>query len=142
MTLITIGLIAACWYMTGLMWLTQLVSYPALATVPAGDAPALERTQQARLVSLSMPATLVALVTGVLVAINATSQLATWLAIALVALLMLVGLAVGSVQSAQHQRLMKAFDAAVHRRMVAGNWLTTLGWTTAAVLATAIGVAA
>lgn len=139
MTLLTIALLAACWYMTGLMWLTQLVSYPALATVPATDAPALERTQQARLVSLSMPATITALAAGVFIAINADSQGVTALAIALVSVLMIVGLLVGSVQSSQHQRLMKSFDKELHRRMVTGNWVTTLGWTTAAVLATAIG---
>ncbi|QFG69443.1 hypothetical protein [Ornithinimicrobium pratense] len=141
MSLMMIGLLAACWFMAGLMWLTQLVSYPALASVPPEDAPAVNRSNQARLMVLSTPATLLALGAGVAVAIGADTRAATWMAIALVTVLMLVGFLAGSVQSAHHQRLMKSFDPEVHRRMVSGNWVTTVGWSIAAFLSVGIGYA-
>ena len=120
---------ASTLFMVGLIWFVQVVHYPLFAVVPEEAYAAYQERHMAR----------TGWVVGPPMLLEAGSSLAlVWLADGLtrpelawlgLALLGLVWGATALFSVPAHTRLRDGFDAQAHRRLVATNWLRTLGWT-------------
>lgn len=125
---------AATAFMTGLVWFVQVVHYPLLHAVPAGELPAYEAAHQRRTGWVVGPAMLLELVTTVAALRWRPPELpATW-AWAGATLLGAIWASTAFVQVPLHEALARAHDEARIRTLVASNWIRTACWTARAAL--------
>ncbi len=120
---------AATLYMTGVIWFVQIVHYPLFDAVRENHGRFANR-HQSRTGFVVAPVMLVELFTAVLLMVRAPST-------PLVANLVLIAViwaVTFAVSVPCHQRLLEGFDTAVHRRLVASNWLRTAAWSARALL--------
>jgi hypothetical protein len=120
--------LTATLFMAGVIWFVQVVHYPLLARVGPGDAPGYERTHTRLTAWVVGPPMLAELATGILLLWVRPAGVTVWTAGAGVALLGVIWLSTQFVQVPCHERLSRAFDPAVHRRLVASNWVRTAAW--------------
>ena len=116
-------------YMVGLIWFVQWVHYPLLAAVGRREFVAFEQAHVSRTWPVVGPPMLVELVTAVLLVLAPPPLVppgAVWLGLGLLAV---VWISTALLQVPSHQRLGQGFDAAVHQRLVATNWIRTAAWT-------------
>jgi len=140
--LLLVAQLAATWTMVGIIWFVQVVHYPLFARVdgPGSGAYAVENQRRTTWV------------VGLPMAVEGVTAL--WLvasppdgvgrALPLVGLVLLA-LVLGStvlVQVPAHARLVDGHDESTVRRLVAGNWVRTAGWTARGVLVAAMLVLA
>jgi len=128
--------------MIGVIWTVQIVHYPLMALVGDERFVAYEAAHAPRMAAVVMLPWAVQGITvaGLLLAPPAgVAAGLVWAAGTAAALPVLVTVA-ASVPA--HRRLARGFDAAVHRRLVATNWLRTAGWTIHGIIAVAIAVTA
>jgi hypothetical protein len=119
---------AATLYMAGVIWFVQLVHYPLLARIGSADVPGYQREHTARTFWAVAPPMLVEASTAVLLVWVAPPGVAGWQVWTGGALLVAVWGSTWLVQIPCHDRLCRAFDPAVHRRLVASNWVRTAAW--------------
>lgn len=120
--------LGATLYMVGLVWFVQRVHYPLLARVGAGQFRAYEAAHLARTGPVVGPAMLLelgAVIGGVVWRPSGIPEAAPWLG---VGLLGAIWLSTFLLQAPRHRQLAAGFDAASHRRLVAGNWIRTAAW--------------
>lgn len=131
---------AATLYMTGVIWLVQLVHYPLLARLDALDA--LDRGAERALHRRHVRGT------GVVVAPAMLAELsgALWLLVARpaalpfseallgAALVLALWLVTGLEQAPLHRRLARGRDPTAAARLVRTNWLRTALWSARAAL--------
>ncbi len=115
--------------MVGVIWFVQVVHYPLFALIPAKAYRAYQESHLARTGWVVGPPMLLEAGTASALFLMSEELEADWLVWVSFLLLILVwGLtAVFSVPA--HGRLAQGFDANVHRRLVATNWLRTFAWT-------------
>lgn len=121
--------------LTGLVWFVQIVHYPLYPSVGAASFPAYQKRHIWLTNLVAGPLMLVELAAAVgLVAARpaSISRVQAWLGLALV---ILVWLSTALLQLPRHFALTRGFDPAVHRALVATNWVRTLGWTARSALA-------
>lgn len=120
--------------MFGAIWIVQVVHYPLFAGVGAGGWSAYEAQHQARITWVVGPAMVLELVTAVWLVAVPPANLPRE---ALVAGAVLVGVLWAStafVQVPLHAALGDGFQADLHARLVATNWIRTTAWTLRAAL--------
>ncbi|MGB0580912.1 MAG: hypothetical protein ACPGVU_14515 [Limisphaerales bacterium] len=125
--LIFLHLIASI-FMTGVIWMVQVVHYPLFDQVSEGDFPRFEQSHAFRIGFVVMPPMLIELVTASLLLRDRGSQLGTsryWLA----GITMVIWLTTFLVHMPQHEQLARGFDITVHRELVLTNWARTMMWT-------------
>ena len=127
---------ASTWFLTGLIWLVQVVHYPLFAGVGADGFVTYQGQHATRITRvLALPWAVQGVTTAVLLVAPpaAAPRWLVWLAAALA----VVPVAVTVTASVPaHQRLGDGFDVVVHRRLVRTNWARTLAWSAHAVVAT------
>jgi hypothetical protein len=132
---------AATWAMTGLIWFVQIVHYPLLARV-GGDAVGYARAHAERRGWVVGPPMLVEAAAALWLAAAPPAGVSRGLALGGGAVLAAVWLSTGVVQVPLHGRLQGEVDAPTRarlvRRLVATNWVRTVGWTLRAALAAAL----
>ena len=128
--------LAAVWFLVGLVWVVQVLVYPAFAGV--GDAPhwSEHHDRHTRLMGFVVSGPwAVQGVTCALLLVARPEGVPFWL----VALAGLCGLATVVVTLAVsvpcHRRLAQGYDTATLRRLVATNWYRTGAWTLGGVVA-------
>lgn len=121
-------------YMTGLIWVVQVVHYPMFANVAAADFVEYERIHQARISWIVGPPMLAELVTALLFFWHRPEGVPGWAPWAGLALLVVVDGSTAVFFGPQHMRLSSGFDERLHRQLVDGNWIRTIGWTARGVL--------
>ena len=104
-------------FMTGLIWIIQVVHYPLFAKVGLDVFPAYSRAHQ----------TLITLVVGPPMLLEAAT-----------AVLLVVWLSTAALQVPAHAKLVSGFDAATADFLVRSNWIRTIGWTARAGIALAM----
>jgi hypothetical protein len=134
--------IAATLYLTGLIWVIQVVHYPLMNRVP-GDRFVVFHAEHARRISIVviLPM-LVELVSAIALVVIRPPGVSVALLVAGVVLVGVVWLSTFALQVPLHRRLGRGFDTAAHRALVCGNWIRTVAWTLRAVVAIAIAVSA
>jgi hypothetical protein len=121
-------------FLCGLIWTIQVVHYPLFAMVPEAGWRAYEAAHQMRITLVVGPVMVANVVLAVAVALDGTGTLGV-LNLALAAG---VFAATGAVYAPMHGRLATAWDATLHRRLVALNWLRTAAWTAQTAVAVAL----
>lgn len=121
--------LATTWFMTGLIWLIQVVHYPLFAQVGRAQFREYHIAHSRLITFIVMPVMTVELVTAALLVFSPTPKL--WNGWPVVALVLVVGIwattAFASVPA--HNTLVNGFDANAHTMLVRTNWLRTVGWT-------------
>jgi len=137
-TVLVVTHLVSALLLVGVIWTVQLVHYPLMALVGPERFVAYEAAHAPRMASVVMLPWMLQGATTVGLLVGRPAGVATWLilAAASTAAVPVVVTVVASVPA--HARLASGFDADVHRRLVATNWIRTLAWTAHAVLAVAI----
>lgn len=133
-TALLLSQLAATWFMVGLIWLVQHVSYPLLARVGAAEAVAYEQAHVRRIGWVVGPPMLLELASTVLLLaweVPWATQSEAWLGAGLLAG---VWLSTALLQVPAHGALEGGFDVAVHRRLVRSNWIRTVLWSARGLL--------
>jgi hypothetical protein len=116
----------------GLIWLVQIVQYPAFAKVPSDSFIAYHQAHTRNIGIVVIPLMLAELITVCWLVIDpVTRNHQTWPLFVLTAT---VWLSTFLLQVPCHNRLARGKDDAVIRRLVRTNWIRTLGWTIKALL--------
>lgn len=121
-------------FMTGLIWVIQIVHYPLMARVGADVFIAYEQEHMNRITLVVGPAMLVELVTAALLLLWTPPGLPRWMVLAGLAMVLVLWLSTALVQGPMHVRLARGYDAELIGRLVATNWLRTIVWTARGVL--------
>lgn len=134
---------AACaWFLTGLIWVIQLVHYPLMARVGKAGWVGYQHAHMRRITWIVAPAMLVEAGSAALCLLLVFNGLDTdpgsggsvvWHAV-LVGLLVVIWVSTGLLQVPAHTRLTRGFDGGAHRRLVRSNWIRTAAWSARAVL--------
>ncbi|NIM63849.1 MAG: hypothetical protein GTO30_20035 [Acidobacteria bacterium] len=126
--------LAATLYLAGLIWFVQLVHYPLLGRVGERAFARYHREHLRRTSwAVALPMLLEA-VTSVATALRPPPQVPGWQAWCGPALVALIWISTATLQVPQHRKLERGFDAAVHSRLVATNWIRTVAWSSRALL--------
>lgn len=136
MTPIVLIHLGATWFMTGLIWLVQVVQYPLFARVGAEAFPAYHAGHASLITLVVGPAMLVEAATAgwLLLALGAGPRGWVWWVGA--GLVGVIWLSTALLQVPAHGALAAGFDPEVHTRLVQTNWIRTLGWSARAALLT------
>lgn len=132
---------AATLVMVGIIWFVQIVHYPLFDGVGGSFVEYEARHTASVSRVIAVPAVAEVAAAGLLVPfrLDGVPAWMPWVAGALLASIWLVTL---FVQVPLHRRLGAGFDAHLHRRLVATNWLRTAAWTARGALALAMTAAA
>lgn len=122
---------AATWFMVGLIWFVQIVHYPGFAAVPDEAFTGYAGKHVQRTGFVVGPPMLVEAGCALAMVYIAPSTL-TWVGLGL---LFIVWISTAALSVPAHDRLQKARDPAVIRRLVLTNWVRTIGWSIRGVLA-------
>lgn len=135
MTGVLIAHAGATWFMVGLIWMVQTVHYPLFALVGGGAFTSYENEHTWRIGRLlALPAGVEA-ITAVALLANPPEGVSTWLVWLSALLLGGLWLTTLVVQVPIHRGLSDAKSAAAINRLVATNWLRTLGWSLRGLMA-------
>lgn len=126
--------LAGAWFMTGLIWLIQIVHYPLMAQVGAAHFPRYHALHSARITFIVAPVMGIELLTAAALLVFRPEWCPAPVAIA--SLILAVGVwGVTFLHSVPcHNKLAQGYDAALLRRLIAGNALRTMLWTSRALL--------
>jgi hypothetical protein len=125
-------------FMTGLIWFVQVVHYPLMAMVGEANYAAFQAAHQRRTTLVVGPAMLVEATSAALLLVPGFAGVSPSLSWAGAGLLAVAWVSTFAVQVPLHAKLERGFDAAVHRRLVATNWVRTAAWSLRAGVALAM----
>jgi hypothetical protein len=141
-TLVIWAHLAATLYLTGLIWVIQVVHYPLMDRVP-GDGFVAFHTEHARRISVLVVVPMVVeLTTAIALLVIRPQGVSVALLIAGAVLVGVVWLSTFGLQIPLHRRLSQGFNPAAHRALLRSNWIRTVAWTLRGVIAIAIAVTA
>ena len=126
-TLETFHLIATL-FMAGVIVFVQVVHYPLMRQVGAVEFIGYEREHTVRTGWVVVPPMIVELISALGIAAMSRGGEQASLAFTGVALLAVIWVSTGLLQAPAHGRLIRGFDAAVHRRLLLTNWIRTVAW--------------
>ena len=135
LTMVAMAHVFATVYMCGLIWFVQLVHYPLHGLVGEAEFSRYQKEHVLRTSWVVVAPMLAEVATALLLLVGQPPGVPmVWLVIGVVLLLVAwIATAVFSVPA--HARLEKTFSRAAHKRLVATNWVRTLGWSARAPLA-------
>lgn len=122
---------AATWFMTGLIWVIQVVHYPLFARVGAEGYRDYQLAHQSLISFIVGPAMLIEAVATAAILLTRRDTPA----FAAAALLAIIWASTAFLQVPMHNALANGFDAQAHARLVDTNWIRTLGWTARGIFA-------
>lgn len=126
--------VAATLTMFGVILVVQVVHYPLFGKVGAPTYVDYQAAHMQRITVVVLPAMAVELLTAAGLVWWRPFGLPAWLVWTGLVLVILIWASTGLIQAPLHQSLAGGFDAALHRRLVATNWLRTALWTLRAAL--------
>jgi len=115
-------------FMVGVIWFVQVIHYPLLSRIAPGDVPSYEQSHTRLAFWVVAPPMLAELATGFGLLWVRPAEVSLSLAAVGVGLLVVVWVSTQCVQVPCHERLSRAFDPAIHRRLVSTNWVRTAAW--------------
>jgi hypothetical protein len=123
-------------FMAGLIWFVQIVHYPLFARVEPRVFPGYEIEHMRRTGWIVTPVMLLEAATAIALLFDPRVPApAAWGGAVLLAV---VWLSTAFLQAPRHVTLRAGFDATLHARLVATNWIRTAAWSLRAVLALAL----
>jgi hypothetical protein len=127
-TLLFAAHLAATGVMTGVIWFVQRIHYRWFHGVPADTFTGYHQRYTVAVGGIVGPAMLIEAATGVALFFTASHEARPLLALG-AALMVLNGISTAVLQIPCHMKLSHRYDAVVHRRLVATNWIRTIAWT-------------
>jgi hypothetical protein len=124
----------ATFAMTGLIWFVQVVHYPLFRAAGAEGYPAYQERHMLLTTRVVAPLMLLEAATALWLVIDRPAFVSPMVAWAGLALLALVWVTTALASVPCHEVLRRGFDASVHARLVATNWVRTGAWTGRAIL--------
>jgi hypothetical protein len=124
--------------MLGVIWLVQLLLYPAFAEVPHDAWRSHHHTHARRITFVVLPAMGVELVAAAVLVVDRPAGITWWLVVVNAALIALLWAVTAFVATRHHRLLGEGWDAAVIGALVRVNWIRTALWTARAVVAVAL----
>jgi hypothetical protein len=118
--------LSACAFMTGLIWLVQIVHYPGFVYVDVKGWSEFHRFHSARISWIVLPVMVTELVTGFFLFF----QFSGWIYNANFLAILLTWATTFFVSVPLHNRLSQRRDEDIVRKLVLTNWLRTSLWTT------------
>ena len=132
-TILLINL-ASTIFLTGLIWLVQIIQYPGFAFVETEKFRAFHASYTFWITPIVAPAMLLELLTSALLLFyspeNIDSKL-IWLGLVLT---IIVWASTFFIQVPLHEKLALGFDAEAHSALVNTNWIRTIAWSLRGVL--------
>jgi hypothetical protein len=125
--------LAVSWGLLVLIWLVQIIIYPAFDRIPAEDFRAFHRWYTVRIAAIVAPP----MIGEALLTLHwIWSQPRATPALAATTLVAVVWLSTFGLQVPLHRRLQQGKAEDLIRRLVATNWVRTLAWSAKAVVVT------
>ena len=122
--------------MCGVIWVVQLVHYPGFAYVDHNEFVAFHRHHTRKISMVVIPTMVVEWLTGAYLLFAQVPSYGQGLHIVLFAILAVIWLSTFLVQAPLHSKLKHGKDSTSIKKLVATNWVRTIGWTArAAILA-------
>ena len=118
----------ATWIMCGIIWFVQIVHYPLLQKVGAGEFVDYERANCRLTTFVVGPPMLLELFTMVALFRWRPAAIPLSLIVGGAVLLAIIWMGTYTVQVPQHARLREQFSAALVDKLVSGNWVRTVCW--------------
>jgi hypothetical protein len=125
---------AATWFMTGLVWFTQIVHYPLFTAIGKDEFPEYEKQHQKLATYVVLPAMALEAGTAVLVAWKRPPSVESWIPWSGLILVAVIWLSTFLSQAPQHEKLAKGFDPTAHALLVSSNWVRTVAWSARSVI--------
>lgn len=125
---------AATWFMTGLIWVIQVVHYPLFSYADRTTYPAFADAHSRLITLIVGPAMLVELATTAWLVMDPPKALPlgwAWVGLALVGV---IWASTALLQVPMHGQLAQGYDAQAHAWLVRSNWIRTVAWTARSVL--------
>ena len=116
-------------FMTGVIWIVQIVHYPLFAKVGEAGYADYQKSHEFLITFVVGPPMLIELVTSVMLLYlrpPAVSNALVWSGILLVGI---AWLSTAFLQVPCHSRLGQSFDSSAHQFLVNSNWIRTIAWT-------------
>lgn len=116
-------------YLVGVVWLVQLLVYPAMAHAGADGYAAYHNLHTSRITPVVAPAMILELVTAiyfVFVPLEGIDKRYFWCGLALI---LIIWASTFFVQVPLHEKLGASYDSSVQRNLVLTNWIRTTAWT-------------
>lgn len=121
-------------YLTGVIWLVQMVHYPSFSQVNAENFLKYHSSHTFWITPIVAPAMIIELLTSVFLIIyppeNIYSRL-FWLGLILT---LTVWISTFFLQVPMHEKLAQGFDANAHKFLVNSNWIRTIAWSLHSIL--------
>lgn len=133
---------AATWTMVGIIWFVQVVHYPLFSRVDGPGSGSYAVENQRRTSWVVGPPMAVEGVTALWLVASPPDGVGRALPVVGLGLLALVLGSTVLLQVPAHARLVDGHEPSTVRRLVAGNWVRTFGWTARGVLVAAMVVLA
>ena len=128
--------LVSTWYMVGLIWMVQIVHYPLFAKVGSENFIGYQINHQSLTTLVVGPPMLIEIASAVLLLWSRPAAVPQWIVYVALGLLVVVWASTAFLQVPCHEKLTHEFDAVVHSRLVASNWIRTVGWTARGILVT------
>lgn len=120
---------ASAWFLTGLIWVIQVVHYPLFSAVGRAEFAAYEASHTRLITIVVGPVMLLELATSVLLLVMRPASVPAWAAATGVALVAIVWISTIALQVPAHGRLAQGFVEDAHALLVHSNWIRTAAWT-------------
>ena len=122
---------AACIFMTGLIWMVQLVHYPAFRFVEVGQFKKFQNFHSERITWIVAPVMAIELVTAsILLFLDHKSLLAQWNAASVLLLWLLTAI----VSVPIHNQLARSHSKVAVEKLILTNWPRTIVWSARSVV--------
>lgn len=133
-TLLLVVNAAATWFLTGLIWVIQVVHYPLFSYADRASYPAFAAAHGRRIIVVVGPMMLVEMATTAWLLIDRPAAFPlrwAWIGAALVAV---IWASTALLQVPMHAQLAGGYDARAHGWLVTSNWIRTAAWTLRSLL--------
>lgn len=127
--LIFLAHLAATLYLVGVIWLVQLLVYPAMGHAGADGYAAYHNLHTSRITPVVAPAMIAEPLTAfyfIFVSDDAIDRRYFWCGLILI---LIIWASTFFVQVPLHEKLARSFDGDIQSRLVSTNWIRTISWT-------------
>lgn len=123
-------------FMTGVIWIIQILHYPLFNMVGRENFAAYEAAHTNLITLVVMPAMLLELILTAVIFFAPPASIPSSLNWLNAVLLAVIWLSTAFLQVPQHGILAGGFDETAYRRLVNSNWIRTVAWSAKAVITT------
>jgi hypothetical protein len=126
--------LAATLFLTGVIWVVQLVHYPLMSLVGQRYFPEYHAEHSRRITRVVLPPMVTELATALALLKWPPANASFPMLLTAAMFTVVIWISTFLIQVPQHEVLGGGFQAVGHRRLVLGNWIRTIAWTARSAL--------